>query len=439
MTSLVSFDNLKLKTNEPINTDKSSQSFRCVGFKANEKDQFVKQNSVSTKALPSQKDSYTKAIEEQKKKEKKQKIKNNMTWGIGIASGLAIIALVVANFAALRGGKDAKRIKELTNAIKNIKDPGIKREAEEELARQPYERSLYRIEDLIQLDKLANTVEKRTPANIEATTKKMNAEVIGMEEAKQPILDFLEGINYDIKNGITHDKPLILCVDGPPGTGKSTLMKSIADSLGMYFKKISLSSTKNPEAITGFERTYAGATPGLMAKAQLEGNTKKVVYGLDEFEKADEKVINTFLSILDDQIIFTDKYYNANVDLSQSIFVITTNQLERLKGTPIYNRIKPHTIKVKPYNNDVKTQIAELKMNGALKQFKLNDKVEIDDDVCRAIVEHTTDQGGRETTQFVEKIVKAMKKAANNNTTGGKVKVDRNFVEEALKNIEIAV
>lgn len=266
--------------------------------------------------------------------------------------------------------------------------------------------------------------------------KRLDNEIIGMDEAKQPILDFLQSINYDIHNGINTDKPIILALDGPPGTGKSSLMKAISDSLGMYFKKISLSATKNPESITGFERTYVGATPGMIAKAQLEGNTKKVVYGLDELEKADEKILNTFLSILDDQKIFTDRYYNTNVDLSQSMFIVTTNQLERLKGTPLYNRIKPHVIKIKPYNNEVKAKIAKQKIDMGLKVNKMNNKVVIDPDVYDTISKIATDDGGRYTTQLADKLIINLKTSLEE-SNNSKIHVTSDYINKIFKNIDL--
>ena len=367
----------------------------------------------------------------------KDKLKSNLTWGIGIASGLAIIGMVCVPAVKSLFSKDAQKAKELKEAIKHIKDVGIKREAEEEMARKEYERSLYRIADLVSLDKLANKVETKTPADIQAVKQRLDSEIIGMEEAKQPILDFLESINYDIKAGINNDRPIILALDGPPGTGKSSLMKAIADALGMYFKKISMSATKNSESIIGFERTYVGATPGVIAKAQLEGNTKKVVYGLDEFEKGDEKVMNTFLSLLDDQKIFTDRYYNSNIDLSQSMFIITTNELERLRGTPIYSRIKPHVININPYDAGVKSRIAQQKMSYLLESNKMSDKVNIADDVYAAIAEKAPDEGGRYTAQLVDKLITDMKKQLNHTPENKKLEVDAEYVKKVFEKINL--
>lgn len=424
--------------NQPVVESTQPNNLYRVNFRANEKpDSFEKEtNFKANNDVVYQDDPLTMAIRKREKEQKKQKITQNVALAVSIGAGLAIIGTFAGPLFKSHFGAESKKIESFTEYIKKVKDPNIKREIEEEMARKDYERSLYRVQDLIKLDKLAQTEEKRTVADIASVKKRLDNEIIGMDEAKQPILDFLQSINYDIHNGINADKPIILALDGPPGTGKSSLMKAISDSLGMYFKKISLSATKNPESITGFERTYVGATPGMIAKAQLEGNTKKVVYGLDELEKADEKILNTFLSILDDQKIFTDRYYNTNVDLSQSMFIVTTNQLERLKGTPLYNRIKPHVIKIKPYNNEVKAKIAKQKIDMGLKVNKMNNKVVIDPDVYDTISKIATDDGGRYTTQLADKLIINLKTSLEE-SNNSKIHVTSDYINKIFKNIDL--
>lgn len=385
---------------------------RVINFKAGENDrtQYRPQSQAPVITRPPMNDlvMLQKMIQEQQKKEKNQKLKQNLSWGVGIASGAAIIAMVIAQFKMSKGAlTDDSKITKLKESIKTIMNPTIKREAEEELARQPYERSLYRVQDLIQLDKLANTTEHRTQANLEAVKSYMDNEIIGMEEAKEKIYDFLKEVNFDILNNISSGKPIVLCLDGPPGTGKSSLMKTIADALGMYFKKISLGGAKNGEMITGFERTYAGATPGVIAKAQLEGGTKKVLYGFDEAEKAaGNSVLDVLLPIFDNQRIFTDKYYNANVDLSQSMFVLTTNEFKLLPEA-LRNRVQ--AIHIGEYSKDVKSKIAKSKLTNELIHNKMNDKVKLADDAYDAIADLTTDKGGRQTTLFVDNLIQKLK------------------------------
>ncbi len=382
---------------------------KVINFRADDKQQ-VQYRPAPVMTRPPMNDQVIlqKMIQEQQKKEKQQKLKQNLSWGVGIASGVAIIAMVLAQFKMSKGAlAEGSKLPKIKENVKAILNPTIKREAEEELARQPYERSLYRVQDLIQLDKLANTTEHKTPADLEAVKNYMDHEIIGMDEAKEKIYDFLKEINFDILNNISSDKPIVICFDGPPGTGKSSLMKTIADALGMYFKKISLGGAKNGEMITGFERTYSGATPGIIAKAQLEGGTKKVLYGFDEAEKAaDNSILDVLLPIFDNQRIFTDKYYNANIDLSQSMFVLTTNDFKLLPEA-LRNRVQ--AIHIGEYSKDVKSKIAKSKLTKELSHNKMDDKIKLADDVYDAIADLTTDKGGRQTTQFVDNLIQKLK------------------------------
>ena len=340
MNNIQSVGNVALKNKQVPEVETKSNNLYRVNFKADGDGYRYTQPAILQQQ---QQDQFVKIAEAQHKEAKKQKRKQNLTWGIGIASGLAIILMVASQF--FRGGQDAAKVKELTEAIKNIKNDVIKREATEELARKDYERSLYRVQDLIELDKLAGSTEKRTVADIGKVKESLDSKIFGQDKAKKAVTDFVGTVNYDIKNDINLSKPVIIAIDGPPGTCKSTLMASAADGLGMYLKKIPLSSIEKPGSLVGFERTYVGAKAGAIAAGQIEGKSKKVFYMLDELEKCPREVQNTLLSLLDDQAKFKDLYYNCEIDLSQSIFGITTNELEKLKGSALYDRIKPFVIK----------------------------------------------------------------------------------------------
>jgi ATP-dependent Lon protease len=211
-------------------------------------------------------------------------------------------------------------------------------------------------------------------------------------------------------------------------------MASAAEGLGMHLKKIPLSSIEKPGSLVGFERTYVGAKAGAIATGQIEGGTKKVFYMLDELEKCPREVQNTLLSLLDDQAKFKDLYYNCEIDLSQSIFGITTNELEKLHGTALYDRIKPFVIKVERYDDATKAAIGKLKLNAALKDNKMADRVVIKDEIFDLIAKATTDDGGRETTQIAERqIITKLKNLLVNAKEGEKVTVDKDFIQDLLK------
>jgi ATP-dependent Lon protease len=419
--------------NKPTIIEDNSKNVYKINFK---NDNASKNNQRVTRPAilqqPTQ-DSYVRMVEQQQKEQKKAKNKQNLSWGLGIAVSVAFLAVLIPQIFG-KGGKDAKKIKELTQQVDEIKNSVIKREATEELARKDYERSIYRVQDLITLDKLASTTEKRTVADIGKVKESLDRKIFGQDKAKEAVTDFVGTINYDIKNELNLSKPVIIAIDGPPGTCKSTLMASAADGLGMYLKKIPLSSIEKPGSLVGFERTFVGAKAGAIAAGQIEGGSKKVFYMLDELEKCPGEVQNTLLSLLDDQAKFKDLYYNCEIDLSQSIFGITTNELERLKGTALYDRIKPHVIKVEKYDNATKKAIAKIKLEGALKENKMWDKVSVNDNVYESIAKRTSDDGGRETTQIAERlIITKLKNLLINTKDGEKITVDENFINKLLQ------
>ena len=429
MNNIQSVGNVALKNKQVPEVETKSNNLYRVNFKADGDGYRYTQPAILQQQ---QQDQFVKIAEAQHKEAKKQKRKQNLTWGIGIASGLAIILMVASQF--FRGGQDAAKVKELTEAIKNIKNDVIKREATEELARKDYERSLYRVQDLIELDKLAGSTEKRTVADMDKVKESLDSKIFGQDKAKKAVTDFVGTVNYDIKNDINLSKPVIIAIDGPPGTCKSTLMASAADGLGMYLKKIPLSSIEKPGSLVGFERTYVGAKAGAIAAGQIEGKSKKVFYMLDELEKCPKEVQNTLLSLLDDQAKFKDLYYNCEIDLSQSIFGITTNELEKLKGSALYDRIKPFVIKVDRYDDATKAAIAKIKLNNAIKDNKMLNRVNVKDEVYNLIAKATSDDGGRETTQISERqIITKLKNLLVNANEDEKITVDKSFIENLLR------
>lgn len=429
MNNIQSVGNVALKNKQVPEVETKSNNLYRVNFKADGDGYRYTQPAILQQQ---QQDQFVKIAEAQHKEAKKQKRKQNLTWGIGIASGLAIILMVASQF--FRGGQDAAKVKELTEAIKNIKNDVIKREATEELARKDYERSLYRVQDLIELDKLAGSTEKRTVADMDKVKESLDSKIFGQDKAKKAVTDFVGTVNYDIKNDINLSKPVIIAIDGPPGTCKSTLMASAADGLGMYLKKIPLSSIEKPGSLVGFERTYVGAKAGAIAAGQIEGKSKKVFYMLDELEKCPKEVQNTLLSLLDDQAKFKDLYYNCEIDLSQSIFGITTNELEKLKGSALYDRIKPFVIKVDRYDDATKAAIAKIKLNNAIKDNKMSNRVNVKDEVYNLIAKATSDDGGRETTQISERqIITKLKNLLVNANEDEKITVDKSFIENLLR------
>ena len=321
----------------------------------------------------------------------------------------------------------------IKSAIMACTDPTLQRAAANEYSKGPGIMSTKRINDILSLANLKNA--KPEEIDLKRAIKIMDEKIIGMDEVKEELLDFFVQYNYNIRNGITSKKPLVLCLNGPAGTGKTTVTEVAAEAMNMHYKKISLAGASGKASIKGYESVYTGANMGGVAEGQIEGGTRRVLYCLDEVEKSassnyNGKVEDTLLSLFDDQAKFADDNLNVPIDISQSIFILTTNEFEKLSN-PLKNRVRK--IEIKPYGVDIKSQIAKLKMTNELKKNKLDSIVNIKPEAYNAIAEMTQDQGGRETTRNVDTLIKKIvDMVALNENDGKAIDVTSAFVKKEL-------
>ena len=439
------------KHQPPVAVEPKKDSIYKINFKA-ENDKFVRQTkSQPVYTQPPMLDPQVRinrALEEQKKAEKKQKSKNALTWGLGIA----VSTVMLIYFGKLLHNEHMQKkaaqqmetvLREglsgadgsLVETIRNCSDPVLRRAAANEFAKGPGLMSTKRIKDIISLSSLKDA--KPEEVDLKKAMKILDEKIIGMDEVKDEILDFLVHWNYNIRNGIPNKKPLVLALDGPAGTGKTTISEVLAEALGMHYKKISLAGASGKAAIKGYEAVYTGASMGGIAQGQLEGGTRRVLYCLDEVEKSassnyNGKVEDTLLSLFDDQAKFVDDNLDVPIDVSQSIFILTTNEFEKL-STPVKNRVKK--ISISPYGKEVKAKIAKLHLGKELKHNKIGeDLVKIEDSAYEALAELTSDQGGREATRNAQKLVdKIVAKIELGETNGEIITIDKKFVKEMLQ------
>lgn len=216
----------------------------------------------------------------------------------------------------------------------------------------------------------------------------------GIEEVKERILDFLAVRTF------THaiDTP-ILCLVGPPGVGKTSIARSIAEATGRNYVRISLGGVRDEAEIRGHRRTYVGAMPGRFANALSEAGSSNPLMLLDEIDK----MMGDFrgdpaaalLEVLDSaqNHHFRDHYLEVPLDLSQVLFVATANTLSTIPR-PLLDRME--IIEVNSYTPIEKVEIAdrylipkEMKKHGLTKKnFKIS-KETID-----YVVEHYTREAG---------------------------------------------
>ena len=191
----------------------------------------------------------------------------------------------------------------------------------------------------------------------------------------------------------------ILCLSGPPGIGKTSLVKSIAESMGRKFVRVSLGGVRDEAEIRGHRRTYVGSMPGKIMKAMKEAGTKNPVILLDEIDKMSNDYkgdpASAMLEVLDPEQnkSFEDHYIDMPFDLSKVFFVATANDL-RTVSAPLRDRMD--ILQLSSYTEFEKLHIAQ---NFLLKQAQkenglANVEIKIPDKVMFKLIDEYTREAG---------------------------------------------
>lgn len=254
----------------------------------------------------------------------------------------------------------------------------------------------------------------------------------GLEKVKERILEFLSVRALNSKG----DSPII-CLVGPPGTGKTSIARSIADALGKKYVRISLGGVRDEAEIRGHRRTYVGAMPGNIVAGLKQAGVKNPLVLLDEIDKtsADHKgdVASALLEVLDSEqnSKFRDHYVGIPIDLSEVLFIATANSASDIPG-PLYDRME--IIEVSSYTANEKFHIAKEFL--LKKQYEKNglkpSQISINDAALKRIIGSYTKEAG--VRELERKIGEICRKAARDILENGtrKVTVSAGNLEEML-------
>ncbi|MCG8616489.1 MAG: endopeptidase La, partial [Desulfobacterales bacterium] len=277
------------------------------------------------------------------------------------------------------------------------------------------------------------TAARETDIDIEAAKTLLDAHHYGQEKIKERIIQHLAVMKLKKEK-----QGSILLLVGPPGTGKTSLGKGIAEALQREYVRISLGGVRDEAEIRGHRRTYIGALPGRIIQGMKKAGKKNPVFVLDEVDK----LVSAFhgdpssalLEVLDPEQnnTFSDHYLEVPYDLSDVFFVATANDKRGIPA-PLLDRME--VIELSGYTANEKFHIGkDYLMTLVLEEHGIGkDQLEIDDDALRTIIDkYTVEAGVRALRGQLAKVARAASQKIVSGDTALPIRVTGDMLEEML-------
>lgn len=260
----------------------------------------------------------------------------------------------------------------------------------------------------------------------------LNRDHYGLEKVKERILEFLA-----VKKLAPELKGQVLCLAGPPGVGKTSIARSVAEAMGRNYVRLSLGGVRDEADIRGHRKTYIGAMPGRIMNAMAQAGSCNPLMLLDEIDKMGNDFrgdpASAMLEVLDieQNSTFRDHYIELPFDLSDVLFVTTANDLGNVPR-PLLDRME--VIELSSYTSEEKVQIAKhhLLQKQMEKHGLVRGTLSISEETLHAVISgYTREAGVRRLEQLLAKLCrKAAKRIADGE--GKKLTVTTKNLEELL-------
>lgn len=260
------------------------------------------------------------------------------------------------------------------------------------------------IEWLLDLPWWQESTDNNDIKNVESI---LNKNHYGIEKVKERIVEFLA-----LRTKNPQSRSPIICLVGPPGVGKTSLAKSIAEALNKQYVKVSLGGVKDEAEIRGHRKTYIGAMPGRIIKGMKKAGVVNPLFLLDELDKmaSDQKgdPASAMLEVLDPEqnVRFSDNYIEEDYDLSKVLFIATANYYNQIPAALI-DRLE--VIELSSYTLPEKVEIAKQHLiPEVMKQTLVPTKdLTWDDSALEFIINHYTYEAGvRELERKIQKVMR---------------------------------